>query len=167
MPACARSWRRTRRRRSEPPSAEGRPLRLRIVAIGRCRDAAVNELTRRYLDRLSPPAELIEVERASGLAGALGAGRQLTALVALDAAGDNLSSSELASCLARWRDAGRRGATFLIGGADGLPQQLLARAELRLAFGRATWPHRLVRVMLAEQLYRAATILSGHPYHRA
>lgn len=107
------------------------------------------------------------MERERDLPAALGPGRAVAPIVALDEAGQNLSSVELAGHLGAWRDAGRRGATFLIGGADGLPHELLARAELRLAFGRATWPHRLIRVMLAEQLYRASTILSGHPYHRA
>lgn len=119
------------------------------------------------MNRLTPPAELVEVEREGDLVGALGLRRRPAPLVALTPTGQNLSSLELASYLGRWRDGGRRDVAFLIGGADGLPDELLARAELQLAFGRATWPHRLVRVMLAEQLYRASAILSGHPYHRA
>ena len=70
------------------------------------------------------------------------------------------------SCLGRWRDAGAPAAVFIIGGADGLAPSLRDKAELQLAFGAATWPHQLVRIMLLEQLYRAITILSGHPYHR-
>ena len=66
----------------------------------------------------------------------------------------------------RWRDAGRPAAVFVIGGADGLAASLRERADLRLAFGAATWPHQLVRIMLLEQVYRAATLLAGHPYHR-
>ena len=77
------------------------------------------------------------------------------------------TSDDLARQLGMWRDGGRRAAAFLIGGPDGLAASVLAAADLRLAFGRQTWPHRLVRVMLAEQLYRATTILAGHPYHRA
>jgi 23S rRNA (pseudouridine1915-N3)-methyltransferase len=167
LPACAPSSRRTRARRPDRSRAGIRPLRLRILAVGRCRDPAIGALTHRYLGRLAPPGELVEVERYRDLPAALDAGRDLGPLVALDEAGRNLRSAELAERLRGWRDGGRRGATFLIGGADGLPDDLLARAELRLAFGRATWPHLLVRVMLAEQLYRASTILAGHPYHRA
>ena len=88
-------------------------------------------------------------------------------IVALDEHGRDLTSADLAALLGRWRDEGLRLVTFVIGGADGLDAAVLARADLRLAFGRATWPHMLVRPMLAEQLYRAGTILSGHPYHRA
>ncbi len=88
-------------------------------------------------------------------------------LVVLDERGETLSSSTLSTKLARWRDSGTPGVTFLIGGADGLDPALRAQADLVLGFGAATWPHMLVRVMLLEQLYRAATILAGHPYHRA
>ncbi|GAB4189838.1 MAG: hypothetical protein OHK0024_30380 [Thalassobaculales bacterium] len=86
-------------------------------------------------------------------------------VVALDERGEDLSSRELAGRLAAWRDAGDSVA-FIIGGADGLGEALRARADLLLRFGRATWPHLLVRAMLAEQLYRATAILAGHPYHR-
>jgi len=77
-----------------------------------------------------------------------------------------VNSPEFARLLARWRDEGRTGAAFLIGGADGLAPDLVARADLRLSFGRMVWPHMLARAMLAEQLYRAASILAGSPYHR-
>jgi 23S rRNA (pseudouridine1915-N3)-methyltransferase len=89
------------------------------------------------------------------------------AVVALDGRGRDLTSEETAARLGAWRDAGRRDAAFLVGGPEGLADAVLAAADLRLAFGRQTWPHRLVRVMLAEQLYRATAILAGHPYHRA
>ena len=88
-------------------------------------------------------------------------------IVLLDERGDNLDSAALAAQLQRWRDDGRPAAVFVIGGADGLAPSLRDKATLRLAFGAATWPHQLVRIMLLEQLYRAVTILSGHPYHRA
>jgi 23S rRNA (pseudouridine1915-N3)-methyltransferase len=91
---------------------------------------------------------------------------EIAAIVALDATGEVLSSPQLAARLKRWGDAGTPAVAFLIGGADGLAESLLRRAHLRLAFGTATWPHQLVRIMLLEQLYRAMTILSGHPYHR-
>jgi 23S rRNA (pseudouridine1915-N3)-methyltransferase len=78
-----------------------------------------------------------------------------------------MTSPDLAALLARWRDGGRQDAVFLIGGADGLDPSLRDKADAAEAFGRMVWPHMLVRVMLAEQIYRAATILSGSPYHRA
>ena len=85
----------------------------------------------------------------------------------LDARGDNLDSAGLAELLRKWREQNRTAVCFVIGGADGLAQALRARATQTVAFGTATWPHQLVRVMLLEQLYRAGTILAGHPYHRA
>jgi 23S rRNA (pseudouridine1915-N3)-methyltransferase len=87
-------------------------------------------------------------------------------LVVLDERGKTLSSPEFAAQLAAWRDVGRQDAAFLIGGADGIDPTLRAKADLAISFGRMVWPHLLVRVMLAEQLYRAATILAGSPYHR-
>lgn len=85
----------------------------------------------------------------------------------LDERGKNLSSEELAEILGRWRDGGMREARFVLGAADGHSGQERAEADLLLAFGKATWPHLMARAMLAEQLYRATTILAGHPYHRA
>ena len=93
--------------------------------------------------------------------------RENAAVVLLDSRGDNLDSIGLATQLAKWRANGRPAIVFLIGGADGLAANLREKAELRVSFGAATWPHQLVRVMLLEQLYRATTILAGHPYHRA
>lgn len=131
-----------------------------------------------YLDRyaktgrglgLSPVVER-EVEPKGGMAPegeALARAMPQGALcVILDERGAQLTSPEFASRLAAWRDGGRD-AALLIGGADGLAQDLRARAELAISFGAMVWPHMLVRVMLAEQLYRAATILAGSPYHRA
>jgi 23S rRNA (pseudouridine1915-N3)-methyltransferase len=143
-------------------------LRLRILAVGRCRDTAVRELTKRYLTRAAFPIELVELQpRGSEAQAILAALPSEGRIVALDEHGRDLGSAEIAATLGRWRDEAERLVTFVIGGADGLDAAVLARAELRLAFGRATWPHMLVRVMLAEQLYRAGTILTGHPYHRA
>jgi 23S rRNA (pseudouridine1915-N3)-methyltransferase len=90
-----------------------------------------------------------------------------SALVALDERGEAIGSPALARHLGQWRDQSVANTFFLIGGADGLSPDLRRKAKLRLAFGAATWPHQLVRVMLLEQIYRAATILAGHPYHRA
>jgi 23S rRNA (pseudouridine1915-N3)-methyltransferase len=88
-------------------------------------------------------------------------------VVLLDPRGDQLDSESLANQISRWRNAGKPAAVFVIGGPDGLATTLADKAHLKLAFGTATWPHQLVRVMLLEQIYRATTILSGHPYHRA
>ena len=88
-------------------------------------------------------------------------------VVLLDSRGDNLDSASLAARLADWRDNDRPATVFVIGGPDGLAQNLTEKADLKLAFGAATWPHQLVRAMLLEQIYRAMTILNGHPYHRA
>src|SRR6185437_5992034 len=88
-------------------------------------------------------------------------------LVTLDEHGDNIDSATLARLLGRWRDQAVADTIFAIGGADGLSPDLQGKAKFRVAFGAATWPHQMVRVMLLEQLYRASTILAGHPYHRA
>ncbi len=88
-------------------------------------------------------------------------------VVTLDAAGKALTSPQLADLIARWRDDGTRDLAFVIGGAEGLDEGLRRRADLTLSLGRMTWPHLLVRAMLAEQLYRAQQILAGHPYHRS
>jgi 23S rRNA (pseudouridine1915-N3)-methyltransferase len=146
-------------------------LRLRILAIGRSRDPAERELTRRYLDRCPWPVELVELQprQATPAGEAAAILRRLPpagVVVALDEQGRDVASTELAAALAAWRDRGAPWVSFVIGGADGLAPAIMERAGLRLAFGRATWPHLLVRVMLAEQLYRASTILAGHPYHR-
>jgi 23S rRNA (pseudouridine1915-N3)-methyltransferase len=87
-------------------------------------------------------------------------------IIALDEHGKSIGSDDFAQKLARWRDDGKPAATFVIGGADGLDPDFVKRADLTLSFSPLTWPHQIVRIMLAEQLYRATTILSGHPYHR-
>lgn len=150
---------------------------LLILAVGRCRDAAVTSLVDEYRRRCPWVVRLREVMAKGGTAPerlADAEGAQLLAavpegavVVALDGRGKDLSSEDLAGHLGRWRDAGERAAAFLIGGADGLAPAVRERASLVLSLGRMTWPHMLVRAMLAEQLYRATTILAGHPYHRA
>ena len=151
-------------------------MELLVIAVGRSREPGLDALYADYVRRCTWPIRLVEVQPRAALAPdrlkeaeaklLLAAAPEGTVMVALDERGRDLSSGDLAQRLGAWRDQGRRNATFLIGGADGLAPAALAAVELRLAFGRQTWPHRLVRVMLAEQLYRATTILAGHPYHR-
>lgn len=155
-------------------------MRLWLCAVGRLRAGAERALVDDYalrFDRtgralgLGPLTER-EVEAKTGGMAAEGAllARAVPAgavLAVLDERGRDMTSPEFAALLAGWRDGGRQDAAFLIGGADGLDPGLRARAELAVSFGRMVWPHALARVMLAEQLYRAATILAGLPYHRA
>jgi 23S rRNA (pseudouridine1915-N3)-methyltransferase len=155
-------------------------MRLHLCAVGRLRAGPERALVDDYLLRLERtgrplglgPVSEHEVEDKRG--GGMAAEGQLlarvvpdgAALCVLDERGKLLSSPEFAQVLAGWRDGGRQDAALVIGGADGVDPTLRARADLVLSFGRMVWPHMLVRVMLAEQLYRAATILSGSPYHR-
>lgn len=151
-------------------------MRITIAAVGRDRSGPTRALFDDYAQRCPWPVHLIEIapraaepaqrrleEEAERLHRSLPAH---AVVVALDERGKSLASRSFARKLAAWREAGRLEIAFLIGGADGLAPSLLARADERLAFGPMTWPHRLVRVMLLEQIYRAATILAGHPYHR-
>ena len=156
-------------------------MRVQICAVGRLRSGPERDLIDDYILRFDRtgralglgPAVEHEVEDKKGggmaaeadlLARAIPAG----ALVAvLDERGAVMSSPDFAAQLAKWRDGGRQDVAFVIGGADGIAPHLRDRAEFSLGFGRMVWPHMLVRVMLAEQLYRAATILGGGPYHRA
>ena len=104
-----------------------------------------------------------KAEEAKALIAALPDG----ALIALDERGKSITSGAFAQQLTRWRDDGRPAASFVIGGADGIDPDFVKSADLVLSFSPMVWPHQLVRIMLAEQLYRTTTILSGHPYHRA
>lgn len=156
-------------------------MRLHLCAVGRLRAGPERALLDDYLERCDRtgrplglgPATVHEVEDRKGggpeaeaalLSRAIPQG---AFVVAMDERGRTLTSPGFAAELARVRDSGRQDMAFLIGGADGLSPALRARAELVLSFGPMVWPHLLARVMLAEQLYRAATILSGGPYHRA
>jgi 23S rRNA (pseudouridine1915-N3)-methyltransferase len=158
-------------------------MRIVVAAIGRMKQGPERELVSRYLDRArasgKPLAltgfdvlELAEARAASAEARKDEEARQLLAAlpdgvrVVLDEHGKSLSSQSFATQLGRWRDDGRPAVSFVIGGADGHGRELLGSAQLTLSFSPLTWPHQLVRIMLAEQLYRATTILSGHPYHR-
>jgi 23S rRNA (pseudouridine1915-N3)-methyltransferase len=132
--------------------AIGRASGLREVEIIEIRESRAHDAERRRVEESIAIANIIP-DRA--------------VVVILDEHGDNLDSAALAACLRDWRAQDRPAACFIIGGADGLADSLRGDAKLRLAFGKATWPHQLVRIMLLEQLYRAGTILAGHPYHRA
>lgn len=160
-------------------------MRITLFAVGRLKKGPESELSGRYLDRFAksggalgldfartvevvesraPSADLRKREEAEMLARHMPDG---AALILLDERGKTPDSPGFADMLARLRDDGRRDLVLAIGGADGLDPDLHAKADAVISFGRMTWPHQLVRIMVAEQLYRAVTILSGHPYHRA
>ena len=136
---------------------------LHIVARGRIGRGPEAELVERYLKRISWPVKVTELPESGGRVPSL---PDNAVSVFLDERGEQLGSAALAEQLSRWRDDGRREARFLIGGADGFADEARAGADLLLAFGKATWPHLLARVMLAEQLWRTTSILANHPYHR-
>jgi 23S rRNA (pseudouridine1915-N3)-methyltransferase len=159
-------------------------MRLLVIAVGRLKQGPERELAARYRERFDDIGrklgfrglDLHEIpesrardaptriaEEAAAMAALI---PEKAVIVALDERGDNLDSAALAQKLGGWRDQSVSQTILLIGGADGLSPELRRKAKLRLAFGAATWPHQMVRVMLLEQLYRAATILAGHPYHR-
>lgn len=139
-----------------------RVLKLAIIAHGKAGRGPEAELVDRYLKRIPWPATVSELSEGAPFPPAPSGSRT----VVLDERGRNLSSEELADVIGRWRGDGVREARFLLGAADGHSDESRQSADLLLGFGRATWPHLLARAMLAEQLYRSVTILSGHPYHR-
>lgn len=155
-------------------------MRIAILAVGKWKAGPDRDLFEDYRQRLKwtvtvkeveehrkvPPAQLMARE-GELLAAALPKPSGDAVTVALDHRGKALSSEEFANHVRQWRDRGVQDLSFLIGGADGLSKAVLERANLILSLGPMTWPHLLVRVMLAEQLYRSQQILSGHPYHRA
>ena len=159
-------------------------MRIGILAVGRMKQGPERELVARYLDRAAASgkslgltgfavAELVESRASSPAARKTEEARALHehlpgtgTLVALDERGALMGSDDFAKKLGRWRDDGVQNLSFVIGGADGLDPGFVRSATLILSFSPLTWPHQLVRIMLAEQLYRATTILSGHPYHR-
>jgi 23S rRNA (pseudouridine1915-N3)-methyltransferase len=159
-------------------------LRLSLVVVGRLKAGPERELAARYAERAAPLArnlgfgalEIVELaegrarrdkDRKAEEAAAILARCAAGVVIACDERGANLASTALAGRLARWRDAGEPHLHFVVGGPDGLDETVRARAALTLAFGTLTLPHQLVRVLVAEQVYRAMTILGGHPYHRA
>ncbi|MGH6976908.1 MAG: 23S rRNA (pseudouridine(1915)-N(3))-methyltransferase RlmH, partial [Stellaceae bacterium] len=160
-------------------------MRIIVAAIGRLKRGPETELAERYCQRAAQTGrqfgwravEIVEIRESR----AADAGKRMieesitlanlippgAGVALLDVRGDNLDSASLAAQLVKWRGQDLPAVIFLIGGPDGLAASLKDKAQLKLSFGAATWPHQLVRVMLLEQLYRAATILTGHPYHRA
>lgn len=151
-------------------------MRLIILAVGRMKQGPERDLFRHYLDRVAWDVELREIEEKKRLKPAQLIAREAELLraaipagarvIALDGGGRALTSPDLANRLGRWRDEADHPIIFLIGGADGLERSLVKQADLALSFGAVTWPHMLMRTLLAEQIYRAQQILAGHPYHR-
>ncbi len=147
-----------------------------IIAVGRWKSGPERALFEHYAGRLTPPLELREVEERKKLSPDVLKKKEAELLlasvpkdarvVALDGAGKSLTSPAIAKRIGTWRDDGTRQIAWLIGGANGHGQTVLARADMVISLGPQTWPHLLVRAMLAEQLFRAQSILSGHPYHR-
>jgi len=152
-------------------------MRITIAAVGRLRAGPMQDLLSEYLRRLTWPHEVKEVEEKRQMPPAALKRREgelllqslpkQAVVIALDGRGKSLASEEFARMIQDYREAGTGDLAFVIGGAEGLSDEVRAAAERTLAFGAMTWPHLLVRVMLAEQLYRAQSILTGHPYHRA
>ena len=136
---------------------------LHIVARGKIGRSSEAELVDRYLRRIAWPTKLTELPDRGG---ALPVRAANSVEIVLDERGEDLTSVQLARKLEAWRDGGKREARFLIGAADGHENNVRAQADLLIRFGSATWPHLLVRAMLAEQLFRATSILANHPYHR-
>ena len=150
-------------------------MRFHIIAVGRLRRGVEGDLFEHFQGRIRWPLDIHEIDdRKSGTDGRKAReGKSILAAIpdnaivaTLDEKGRDLGSEDLAARIGDWRDSGISDVAFVIGGADGLAEDVRRRADLVLAFGRATWPHLIVRGMLAEQLYRAQQILAGHPYHR-
>jgi 23S rRNA (pseudouridine1915-N3)-methyltransferase len=160
-------------------------MRVVVAAVGRLKQGPERELAERYRKRAAQAGrsagltvvDVIEikesragdadrrmVEESIAIANLI---PERAVTVILDARGESISSAAFAGRLQEWRQQNKPAVVFIIGAADGLAPGLREKASLAIAFGTATWPHQLVRVMLLEQLYRAVTILSGHPYHRA
>lgn len=151
-------------------------MRLTLIAVGRSKKGPEHELFASYIKRLRPSLEVIEVEEKRRLSDAELVAKEGELIlskvpdgahvVALDERGKPMTSRAFASFMANQEDSGTRDMVFVIGGANGLAEDVCARANRLLGFGPQTWPHMLVRGMLAEQIYRAQSIQAGHPYHR-
>lgn len=145
--------------KKEPPT-----ILLHIIARGKIARSPEAELVARYEKRLVWPVKMTELPECGGR---IPDPASPCKTVLLDERGKTMGSQEFAQLLGRWRDDGMREARFVLGAADGHSKKERTEADLLLAFGPATWPHLLARAMLMEQLYRATSILAGHPYHRA
>lgn len=160
-------------------------MRIVVAAVGRLKQGPERDLCERYRKRAADigraigfrGVEIVEVRESRARDTATRILEESIAVanlvpddavaIVLDEHGDIIDSQTFSRTLGEWRDRGTSTAVFMIGGADGIADTLREKAIMRLSFGKATWPHQLVRVMLLEQVYRAATLLSGHPYHRA
>lgn len=160
-------------------------MRVVVIAVGRLKSGPERELVDRYGQRFLDLSrrlgfrglDIHEVPESRAQETPVRMAEEAAAIarlipddavaIALDEKGKTLTSTAFAEQLGRWRDESTANIVFVIGGADGLSPELRRRLQMTLAFGSATWPHQLVRIMLLEQIYRAATILAGHPYHRA
>ncbi len=145
-------------------------MRLKLYTCGKLKESPLLALVKDYQKRITAPLEIIEIETRGKKTDVvnkllLQAVEKSPVLFILDERGEQLSSPALAGLLQRYANEGRE-CGFVIGEADGLPEEIRSKATHLMAFGKATWPHMLVRVMLLEQLYRAESILKGHPYHR-
>lgn len=150
-------------------------MKIRIIAVGRQKASPTKDLCDEYLKRLGWPVTLREIDAPKGSTAAQEAplilkelGKQPGLVVALDERGETFTSPAFAQKISGWQmQAPGNEITFLIGGADGFDNAVREKAKFLMSFGKQTWPHMLVRVMLLEQIYRAQQILAGHPYHRA
>ena len=145
-------------------------MRITLLAVGKMKASPERDLVKRYETRLTWPLKVIEVAQSDKTSEAKALLSKLPSqamCLVLDERGQTLSSDKLAEQIGRWQSEGHSDLACVIGGADGLSHEVRDRADFTLAFGPATWPHMLVRPMLLEQLYRAQSILAGHPYHRA
>ncbi|MEO9634482.1 MAG: 23S rRNA (pseudouridine(1915)-N(3))-methyltransferase RlmH [Parasphingorhabdus sp.] len=138
-------------------------MRLHIVARGKIGRSPESEIVDRYLKRIGWDVKISELPDQGGKTPKLDG---VTKIVAMDEAGENWTSKKFADLLSAWRDDGVRESRFLIGAADGLSLEERSSADHFFSFGKATWPHMMARAMLAEQLFRATSIIAGHPYHR-
>lgn len=159
-------------------------MKIHILTIGRLKDGPLRQLAANYADRVTkagPQAGLKSLQirefdearasdskqRKSREADMIRAAiPPASIIVALDETGKSISSRDFSQKIAKWRDDGEQDLVFIVGGPDGLDHELVKSARQTIAFGMSTWPHQLVRVMLLEQIYRATTLLLGHPYHR-
>ncbi|MGB5723341.1 MAG: 23S rRNA (pseudouridine(1915)-N(3))-methyltransferase RlmH [Parasphingorhabdus sp.] len=138
-------------------------MRLHIIARGKIGRSPEAELVNRYVKRIAWDVKISELPDQGGKSPKL---EGVTKTIAMDEAGENWTSRKFADLLSDWRDGGAREARFLIGAADGLSAEERSSADHFFSFGKATWPHMMARAMLAEQLFRATSIIAGHPYHR-